>query len=121
MARLEAKLATKQALLDEAVIEFHNKNGALLRSAQAGGGLRARCARLDDEVADLRVQLDKCNLLLSDANVRLDAREEELSSTEEQLLKVSRVESSFPQNEVDNCVSIILNLSFRMFYEKPRV
>ena len=49
--------------------------------------LQQQLEELAEVKADVKVQLEKTNLLLADANMRLDSREEELMSMEENLLR----------------------------------
>ena len=110
VAKLRAKLASKEALLDEAVIDFHNKNEELSKALQENDQLKKQLVHSTDQIVELQVRalfpfihqfilfkpfnspqarLEKSNLLLSDANERLDVREEELMSVEEKLTKAN--------------------------------
>ena len=89
VTNLQAQLTKKDELLDEAVLEFHNKDKELARVQQINDDLRLEVCVVNEKLSDLQSQLEKSNLLLADANVRLDAREEELSSIEEKFLKTS--------------------------------
>jgi len=89
VASLQKKLATKEEMLNEAVIEFHSKNEEVNKLQRENEQLKTEVTRLNVELADFQSQLEKSNLLLSDANERLDVREEELMNLEEKLMKAN--------------------------------
>lgn len=55
IAKLKAILAAKEALLDEAVIDFHTKNEELIKAQQENEMFKKQLVQSSEEISDLQV------------------------------------------------------------------
>ena len=108
VSKLQEKLALKEEMLNEAVLEYHKKTEEMDKVQQENEQLTKQLLETNQELSNVQVlrgliiitflyityfrsqaQLERSNLLLADANERLDVREDELMDLEEKLMKAN--------------------------------